>query len=91
VPHGQGFKDFSPAVDLVERVIAEGIIRHANHPVLAMCASNAVVVRDPAGGRKLCKAKSRGRIDAVVALAMALTVATRHVPEEEWTPFVMVA
>jgi phage terminase large subunit-like protein len=90
VPHGQGFKDFSPAVDLVERVIAEGIIRHANHPVLAMCASNAVVVRDPAGGRKLEKAKSRGRIDAVVALAMALTVATRHVPEEEWTPFCMI-
>lgn len=89
VPHGQGFKDFSPAVDLVERVIAEGIIRHANHPLLTMCASNAVVVRDPAGGKKLDKSKSRGRIDAIVALAMALTVASRHVPEPEWEPFVM--
>jgi phage terminase large subunit-like protein len=89
VPHGQGFKDFSPAVDLVERVVAEGIIRHANHPVLTMSASSAVVVRDHAGNRKLAKDKSRGRIDALVALAMALTVASRHVDEPEWEPFVM--
>ena len=43
---------------------------------LTMCASNAVITRDPAGGRKFDKAKSSGRIDALVALAMALTVAT---------------
>ena len=33
-----------------------------------MCAANAVVQMDPAGGRKLSKAKSRGRIDGMSAL-----------------------
>jgi phage terminase large subunit-like protein len=36
-----------------------------------MCAANATVVKDPAGNRKFTKAKSRGRIDGMVALAMA--------------------
>lgn len=40
-----------------------------------MCAVNAVVTRDPAGGRKLDKAKSSGRIDGLVALAMAFSLA----------------
>jgi phage terminase large subunit-like protein len=33
------------------------------------------VTRDAAGGRKLDKAKSRGRIDGLVALAMAFNIA----------------
>jgi len=41
-----------------------------------MCASNATVVSDPAGNRKLEKAKSSGRIDGMVALAMAAKGAT---------------
>lgn len=41
----------------------------AAHPVLAMCAANAVVQMDPAGGRKLSKSRSRGRIDGMVAMA----------------------
>jgi phage terminase large subunit-like protein len=40
-----------------------------------MCAANAVVTTDPAGGRKLNKAKSATRIDGMVALAMAFGVA----------------
>jgi hypothetical protein len=46
------------------------------------CAPGSSVVcrqrgghRDPAGGRKFDKAKSTGRIDALVALAMALSLA----------------
>jgi Virulence-associated protein E-like domain len=50
-------------------------LRHGAHPVLQWCAANAVVTRDPAGGRKFDKAKSSGRIDALVALAMALSLA----------------
>src|SRR3546814_10709728 len=41
------------------------------HPALAMCAANAVAVPDPAGNRKLDKSKATGRIDGMVALAMA--------------------
>jgi phage terminase large subunit-like protein len=74
-PHGQGYKDMSPAVDIVERLVIQRKLRHGAHPVLQWCAANAVVTRDPAGGRKFDKAKSTGRIDALVALAMALSLA----------------
>ena len=74
-PHGQGYRDMSPAVDIVERLVIQKKLRHGAHPVLAWCAANAVVTRDPAGGRKFDKAKSSGHIDALVALAMALSSA----------------
>jgi phage terminase large subunit-like protein len=44
-----------------------------------MCAANAVVTTDPAGGRKLNKAKSATRIDGMVALAMAFGIAPDEV------------
>lgn len=72
VPFGQGFKDMTPALDTLEHVIAEGRLRHGGHPVLRMCAANAVATRDPAGNRKLDKSKATGRIDGLVALAMAI-------------------
>jgi phage terminase large subunit-like protein len=80
-PHGQGFRDMSPAVDALERAVAETKLRHGSHPVLTMCAANAVITKDPAGGRKLDKAKAAGRIDGMVALAMAQNIATRFEPE----------
>ena len=74
-PHGQGFKDMTAAVDIVERLLVQKKLRHGMHPVLMWCAHNAVVVKDPAGGRKFDKAKSSGRIDALVSMAMALNLA----------------
>ena len=71
-PFGQGFKDMAPAVDKLERLVAERKLRHGGNPVLNMCAANAVAERDPAGNRKLNKMKSVGKIDGLVALAMAL-------------------
>jgi phage terminase large subunit-like protein len=75
IEHGQGYKDMSPAVDIVERLTVQGKLRHGLHPVLTWCANNAVVIRDPAGGRKFDKSntKYRSRIDALVAMAMALS------------------
>jgi phage terminase large subunit-like protein len=49
-------------------------LAHGNHPVLTMCAANAVAVSDPAGNRKFDKKKTTGRIDGMVALAMAVGV-----------------
>lgn len=72
---GQGFKDMSPALDALEAELLNGRVRHGNHPVLTWCAANAVAVRDPAGNRKLDKSKATGRIDGIVALAMAFGVA----------------
>jgi phage terminase large subunit-like protein len=81
VEHGQGYKDMSPAVEVVDRLVAQGNIRHGGHPVLQMCALSAVVTRDPAGGRKFDKTKSAGRIDALVAMAMALSLALIKQPK----------
>jgi phage terminase large subunit-like protein len=71
-PFGQGFKDMAPAVDRLERLVAERKLRHGANPIMNMCAANAVTERDPAGNRKLTKKKSSGKIDGLVALAMAL-------------------
>jgi phage terminase large subunit-like protein len=75
VEFGQGFQSMSPALRDTEAALLAGKVRHGNHPVLAMCAANAVVTTDPAGGRKLNKAKSATRIDGMVALAMAFGIA----------------
>lgn len=74
--YGQGFKDMSPALAALESDLLNGRIRHGNHPVLTMAAGNAIVVKDPAGGRKLDKSKATGRIDPMVALAIAEGVET---------------
>ena len=74
-PMGQGFQSMSPALRDLEADLLEGRIVHGGHPVLTMCAANAVVTSDPAGNRKLDKAKATGRIDGMVALAMARAVA----------------
>ncbi|MBO6542304.1 MAG: terminase [Alphaproteobacteria bacterium] len=74
VEFGQGFQSMSPALRDLEANLLTGKILHGQHPVLTMCAANAVVQSDPAGNRKLTKAKSRGRIDGMVSLAMAMAV-----------------
>ncbi|MCF5924313.1 terminase large subunit, partial [Xanthomonas perforans] len=81
-PFGQGFKDMGPAIDALEAELLNARIAHGNHPVLAMCAANAIVIKDPAGSRKFDKARTTGRIDGLVALAMAIGVAAT-VPEAQ--------
>ena len=71
-PFGQGFKDMAPAVDKLEQLVAERKLRHGSNPILNMCAAGAVIQSDPAGNRKLNKAKSYSKIDGLVALSMAL-------------------
>ena len=78
VEFGQGFQSMSPALRDLEGELLNARIAHGNHPVLTMNAANAVVVSDPAGNRKLAKNKSSGRIDGMVALAMAFGVAPQQ-------------
>ena len=80
-PHGQGFKDMSPALDTLEADLLNNRIRHGMNPVLTMCAANAVITRDPAGNRKLDKHRANGRIDGMVALAMSVSTNGRQ-PEQ---------
>lgn len=75
---GQGFKDMAPSLDALEGKVLNATLRHGGHPVLNMCAANAVVTRDPAGGRKLDKMKATGRIDGIQALAMAAGIAEKQ-------------
>jgi phage terminase large subunit-like protein len=84
---GQGFQSMSPALRDLESALLAEKVRHGNHPVLTMCAANAVVTTDPAGGRKLNKAKAAGRIDGMVALTMAFGIAPLDAPEpsvDDW-------
>ncbi len=87
-PFGQGYVSMSPALDALEADLLNGVVRHGGHPVLAMCAANAVAVPDPAGNRKLDKSKATGRIDGLVALTMAEGVeamnAEAFVPVDDW-------
>lgn len=91
---GQGYQSMSPAMDALQRELLAGRIAHADHPVLKMCAANAVVKfekgatrpGDEAGNRKLDKSKSTGRIDGMVALVMAMGVAAgQQTPEPTYS------
>lgn len=73
---GQGMKDMSPCIDALEIAALQKNLRHGMHPVLTWNAANTVVQPDPAGNRKFEKAKSTGRIDGMVSLAMAIGAAT---------------
>lgn len=70
-PFKQSFAKMTPALDALESDLVQGKVRHGNHPALRMCAANAIVRPDTAGNRMLDKPKSTGRIDGMVALAMA--------------------
>jgi phage terminase large subunit-like protein len=74
VEYRQGTKSMTPALRSLESEILNARLAHGDHPVLKMCAGNAVV-KGTDDDRKLDKMKSSGRIDGMVALAMAMGVA----------------
>jgi phage terminase large subunit-like protein len=75
VEFGQGTVSMSPALRELESCILDGELAHGMHPILNMCASHAVVDSTDSSNRKLSKKRSAGRIDGMVALAMAFGVA----------------
>lgn len=81
---GQGFKDMGPAVDWAEEIILGNRLRVNPNPVLRWNVSSAVLEIDPAGSRKFTKRKSTGRIDGLVALAMALKLAGSEETQGVW-------
>jgi len=87
VEFGQGFASMSPALRDLDEILLNGRARHGKHPVLSMCAANAVVKPDPAGNRKLVKLANNRRIDGMIALAMAVATmaeAEEHNPLTPW-------
>ena len=71
----QGAQVMSPALRDMEQAIREKEIAHGNHPVMTMCAVNAVIEGKDDSLRRLSKNRSTGRIDGLVALAMAIGAA----------------
>jgi phage terminase large subunit-like protein len=90
VAFGQGYKDMSGAVDELESELLNGRLAHGANPVLTMCAANAVISKDAAGNRKLDKHKATGRIDGIVALAMAFgaIAAGKQEDDGDWEGFI---
>lgn len=82
IDFGQGYVSMSPAIRELESKLLSKKLRHGNHKVLEMCARNAVTVSDPAGNRKFTKHKATGRIDGMVALAMAVGVMPQETTED---------
>jgi phage terminase large subunit-like protein len=77
VKFGQGFISMGPAVDALETALINGHFRHPDNPCLNWNAANAVSIANPVGDRKFDKSRATGRIDGMVACAMALREATR--------------
>lgn len=72
VPFGQGFSSMSAPTKKFYRLLMEGRIIHGGNPVLRWMAGNVVIDTDPAGNIKVTKAKSKEKIDGIVAAIMAL-------------------
>lgn len=72
VPFGQGFSSMSAPTKEFYRLLMEGRVAHGGNPVLRWMAGNVVIDTDPAGNIKVTKAKSKEKIDGIVAAIMAL-------------------
>jgi phage terminase large subunit-like protein len=68
---GQGYQSMSPAIKVFETKLIQGTMRHDGNPCLTWCASNVVAIQDAAENKKYDKGRSIGRIDGIVAAAMA--------------------
>lgn len=81
--HPQGFRRAASSllwmpqsINELENAIIERRIEIQNNPVMSWCAASAVLETDAQGNRKFAKQKATGRIDGVVAGAMAMGAAT---------------
>ncbi len=83
VPFGQGFASMSTPTKEFYRLLMEGQIIHAGHPVLRWMAGNVVVETDAAENIKVTKAKSKEKIDGIVASIMALDRCLRNEGEPQ--------
>ena len=78
VPIGMGFKDMSPGMKELYKLLLEGRVNHGGNPVLRWMAGNVVAEVDAAENIKPSKKKSTEKIDGIVALIMGLDRAARH-------------
>ena len=78
VPIGMGYKDMSPGMKELYKLLLEGRITHGGNPVLRWMAGNVVAEIDAAENIKPSKKKATEKIDGIVALIMGLDRCIRH-------------
>ena len=80
-PFGQGYASMSAPTKLLQTLVLGQRLRHGGNPSLLLHASNLQVKQDEAGNLKPTKSNSNStsRIDAAVALIMALGLASAEV------------
>jgi hypothetical protein len=91
VRHAQGtrvmFEDkqhcMPRSVERLEDAILNGRVLIDASPVTSTCAANAVLITDAQKNRAFDKKRSRGRIDDLVTIAMAVGAATAHEAEPQ--------
>jgi len=84
VPHSQGFQGGSKegqlwmprSVDVLEQAVLQSKLHVKRNPALTWCSASAVLEADAKGNRVFTKRRSTGRIDGIVALAMAIGAAS---------------
>lgn len=74
-------KYFHPAMQTLERAYMSGRLVHGGDPVLEWCASNLIAKRDTNLNMKPDRKRSADKIDDMVALLIAIGIATT--PEED--------
>ena len=78
VPFGQGYREMSPAMKELYKLLLEGKFIHGGNPVLRWMAGNVVVEIDAAENIKPSKRRSSEKIDGIVSWVMALDRCVRH-------------
>lgn len=74
----QSFNLLSPPTKELLRLVAGEEIEHGGDPVLKWMAANVALEQNAVGDIRPNKKRSKGRIDGIVALAMAIDRASRH-------------
>lgn len=62
---------FPRSIEILDRDVSDNTLRVEKNPVLTWNSASAVLESDPKGNKIFTKRKSTGRIDGIVALAMA--------------------
>ena len=79
----QGFQTLSEPTKEFERAVVSHTLRHDNNPVMRWQLGNVITKADDNGNIKPDKKKSRGRIDGVAALVMAMACSMREPPKQK--------
>lgn len=89
---GQSYSGMGPGYKEIDRLIEGGgtLLDHGGHPVLKWMASNVAIVTGRDGDILAIKDKSADRIDGIVALAIALAMASGAEIEATGNYFVVI-